>query len=525
MKRRAFIIIAGLAIMLIGCKEEGPVAPVTHIAFDDLVEVDFERASINCTVTGNFSAEELTVEYALDQSLSGATKKTITGQSGVFQFSLEGLQIQSTYYYKYTAINKVNTLSDGKIRQFKTKDYVVPEVRTLDPENLDGRHATLKGVIDFACAKPVLEHGFYIGKSKEQLEKNPISGDDFTAVYDDLDYDSRYYFCAFASTEIGEGRGEVKEFQTRAAVDFAPVEVSKEGVSYFTVTGGIENAYGLKMNSRGFRYSPNGTEEVITMESPYDGSIRISGLNPGTEYEVWFFADTEDGLFESEHVAVKTLDYMPLLLPGVFSVSDTKKVSFSRSNIFYTKTTGESAFFQQQYTYLGMRSNKGDKWDYFYGASASKELEGIQWSALTNEEWEYLFTKREKASTHVYYNVEVEGVRGAILFPDGFIRYQTLLSDGMTMDWADYLDWQDRGMVFIPYAGDEIYTYVEKSEHEYSELEGVGTSAFMMTSGDMAVGIGTSGASFYVTTSRTSGQEYQTIKEYAGSIRYVKEIK
>lgn len=415
MKKLAYILFVVLAFTVLACKGEQPLVPVTHITFTDNISPDFEKADFTCKVTGNFSAEELTIEYATDPSLSGATKKSFLGQNGAFQFSLEGLQIQTTYYYRYTASNKVNTLTDDSVRQFKTKDY---------------------------------------------------------------------------------------------EVIFKKIEVRDVGMVSFYLSGGIESAYGLQINKQGFKCQDKGAESVLSWEG--QETIRVKDLNPGKDYEVWYYADTNNGVFESEHVSVTTRFQMPIMLPGVFSVSDTKKVSFSRSNLYQKANSSTYSFNDTQIKFMG----------YFYDPIPSSQiLENVQWIVLTNEEWQYLVSQRTWASKYIFYNVSVDEVKGVLLLPDSGVAKLNQFHNDMTMTWAEFLDNQDQGAVFIPYAGREVKTWEEKTDHTSIDVEGQGSFAFLMTEGKAVKFDST--VNYNQELSKTTGSTYTVEYTYAGNVRYV----
>ena len=160
-------------------------------------------------------------------------------------------------------------------------------------------------------------------------------------------------------------------------------------------------------------------------------------------------------------------------LPGLYSVSATKKVRFSQGNLQYTKSTGVWSFMEHQYDivetlnqwvgndYAGQDvvslfcygtsgydygatvyqpwsttnryadccgSNLYDinQADWGYNAIANggnKENSG--WRTLTRNEWSYLFNTRTASTVNNvanarYAKAQVAGVHGVILFPDSY---------------------------------------------------------------------------------------------------------
>ena len=173
----------------------------------------------------------------------------------------------------------------------------------------------------------------------------------------------------------------------------------------------------------------------------------------------------------------------PDFLSGVFSVSSTKKVKFSKGNLRYA--SGTWSFFNNQYDYYA--SYSADAWDKFgwsnstnnFGMSTSTENAvyqgdlvdwgtvpgiGTGWFTLSRAEWEYLFDTRS-ASNGRYAKAKVNNVQGIILFPDTYthpdgVTAPTGVNATNSTGWygnsytvADWTKMESAGCVFLPAAG------------------------------------------------------------------------
>lgn len=293
------------------CTQQEPDIPTPEITFSDKVEVDFESISLSCTISGNVTADKLIVEYSKDQTLANAQQKTFEKHGEQFNVTISGLEIQTTYYYRYTVENKASSYKDEKIRQFKTLDYVVPVVTTGDVKNVSGTKATLEGSIDFTCGKEILEKGFFFGKDNKNLEAKPTTESSLTLSVDGLEFETTYYYQAYAKSEIGTGKGEIKEFKTNNAVSFNVVTVQDITATSVLAKGGIADNGGIEIEKQGFRYSEGTSEEYVFAEST--GEKTITSLKPATSYKIWYYAKTFEGEFESEKAEFETKDGIVLL--------------------------------------------------------------------------------------------------------------------------------------------------------------------------------------------------------------------
>ena len=177
-------------------------------------------------------------------------------------------------------------------------------------------------------------------------------------------------------------------------------------------------------------------------------------------------------------------------ISGVFSVSSTKKVYFSKGNLRYA--SGAWSFFDNQYDYY--TSYSADAWDHFgwstsattYGMNTSTSsgtysgdfvdwgaTMGTGWFMLSSAEWTYLFNTRTTGGTvfgtssaryaHATINTDGTGVNGMILFPDGVDIASTEVTTAGTVNGnspyatkcttAQWSALAAKGCVFLPAAG------------------------------------------------------------------------
>jgi hypothetical protein len=195
---------------------------------------------------------------------------------------------------------------------------------------------------------------------------------------------------------------------------------------------------------------------------------------------------------------------IPWSINGLFSVSATKKVVFSKGNLRYMKS-GESwvwSSFSNQYDYYnaynennwdkfcwvgasGTLNSEPDKWGIStstansdFGTNADDKLKsdwgyriGTGWRTLTNDEWTYLLKTRDGA-TSKYGFATVNGVHGIIILPDVFVdpgRNENGETDdfvgkatsnyGYDRNVYDSNGWalmEAAGAVFLPAAGNRV---------------------------------------------------------------------
>ncbi len=200
--------------------------------------------------------------------------------------------------------------------------------------------------------------------------------------------------------------------------------------------------------------------------------------------------------------------------PG-FSVSATKKVYFSRGNLFYKPDGNKWSFPKLQYVYNAMGNrymNEGylggeydlfgwgtgknplrtsiDDNDYTYNEWGDNVIEGganATWRTLTRDEWMYLLKKRPNADKlHALASIDV--YHGHVILPDTWIlpnglsfrtygNVATTYADANNYTFDEWQMMEDAGAIFLPAAGCR-YT----NDSGENEISGVAETGYYWTS-------------------------------------------
>ena len=186
-------------------------------------------------------------------------------------------------------------------------------------------------------------------------------------------------------------------------------------------------------------------------------------------------------------------------LNGVFSISPTKKVFFSKGNLQYQASTNTWRFAEKQQDYIGKANEENflrRDWIDLFGfgtgnlpESISKENSDYQhvidwganivgigndrrWFTLSANEWEYVFKTRRTLSGTRFVMARVGGVNGVILLPDDWEK-NTLSFQNDNQETADFscnvisdTEWamlESFGVVFLPASGYRIGSDVDNA--------------------------------------------------------------
>ena len=180
------------------------------------------------------------------------------------------------------------------------------------------------------------------------------------------------------------------------------------------------------------------------------------------------------------------------VIKGVFSVSPTKKVRFSKGNLQYQASTNMWRFAERQRDYIGKANERNllcRDWIDLFGFGTGKMPESVSvekkdyqqivdwgcnlvnsvvnnsWFTLSADEWKYVFNVRRTLSGKHYAKAQLAGVKGVLLLPDDWEMSKFLLKDcdqeeanydNNIIKESQWLSLEKSGIVFLPAAGYRI---------------------------------------------------------------------
>lgn len=445
----------------------------------------------NITDDGGFSITARGVCWSTMQNPTTTNAHTTDGTgTGSFTSNLESLNYNTTYYVRAYATNS-NGTSYGEEKVFTTSK-LPPTVTTAEVTSITYNSAITGGDVTFDGGANVTARGVCYGTSPTptisgQHTTNGNGTGPFTSTLTGLSENTTYYVRAYASNSEGTSYGEQLIFITLQAVSLP--SVTTNDVTEITQTtaisgGNVTSAGNGTIFSKGVCWSTSQNPTIsdyYTNDGDGTGSFtsNLTGLTCSTIYYIKAYATNEAGTAYGEQKSFTTdtpTTWNNGVLPGLFSISSTKKVYFSQGNLQYQASTDTWRFAVNQYDYIGNDnlyiSSSYDGWidlfgwgtsgwdcgnTYFhpwdkdnsdgslYGPPGQYNLTNTyaysdwgqynsisnggnqtdQWYTLSPGSWDYLINTRPAStlngvSNARYAKATVNGVAGIILFPDTY---------------------------------------------------------------------------------------------------------
>ena len=236
-----------------------------------------------------------------------------------------------------------------------------------------------------------------------------------------------------------------------------------------------------------------GQHRVEVKKNGFLPFVEIADIKAGEHNKQFENVKLETGEYveqQQEPITPTKIYYSPGTFTNAFSVSDEKKVYFSKGNLQYQASTNTWRFAANPWDIIGGENRKiskrykgwidlfgwgtGDKptkksifGDYSsfvdWGVNVISNGDGKNWHSLTSDEWSYVTEKRNTLCGVRYAKAQVNGVKGLVLLPDNWdvALYSLNNCDKADADYSGNIisqnDWMTTfdaaGAVFLPAAG------------------------------------------------------------------------
>lgn len=499
----------------------------------DISNVTATTATSGGAITddGGFSITARGVCWSTNSSptISDAHTSDGTG-TGTYTSSMTSLTYNTTYYVRAYATNIKGT-SYGEEKVFTTSK-LTPTVSTTDVTSITSNSAVTGGNVTSDGGANVTARGVCYSTSQNPTINGQHTSDGngtgtFTSTLTGLTANTTYYVRAYATNSEGTSYGSQKTFTTQQTVTLPTVTTNNitDITQTTAVSGGNVTSTGNgTVSAKGVCWSTSQTPTISnshTTDGTGSGSYTssLTSLSPNTTYYVRAYATNEAGTAYGEQKSFTTLPHGGGTVPtgainGLFSVSTSQQVYFSKGNLQYQASTNTWKFADNQYQYMGDDnmniSSTYDGWIDLFGWATSGYNHGSicyqpwntsendsdylaygiedynlynqtgkadwgynsisnagncenMWRTLTYDEWLYLFNTRNTISGTRYVKAQINNINGIILFPDdwdnntyGFNSINTGNVD-YSSNIIDLATWwyalEPIGVVFLPASG------------------------------------------------------------------------
>lgn len=367
MRIKSIVVLASLiGVVFTSCKKERPESIQAEV-INDNVKVFATSAVFTWTV--DFPGKIFSVvEVSENEDMTAAKRfgdEDLT-ECKTFIVNVEGLLPATTYYYRYVIWNPYYVDNPFIIekKQFSTL-MNLPKVSTSEVTGVTRTTAYGGGIVIDDGGASVTERGVCWNVQHDPtIENSSVMSEssvgDYTVQMTALEGGVTYYVRAFAINAAGIGYGNEVSFTTVPPVLPEVTTGQVTNVSaIFALGNGVVVSDGGAVTERGFCWSTH-SSPTIDDNSCNNGTgtgvfaVVMTGLSANTTYWAKAYAKNKVGTVYGDELTFNTTSSVPTgSINGVFSVSETKQVYFSKGNLQFKASSNTWRFAERQYDYVG----------------------------------------------------------------------------------------------------------------------------------------------------------------------------
>ena len=535
--KKFYILLVISALFLITCKK----LPKVKIYNLEISEESVTTTTSDATISAKYSFPteiyEIKVLVNTTNNMDNASFTVATIENNLLSATIDNLLPSTNYYYCFRYSNGIN-LVDTDVRNFTTQEASLPSVSTNEVSDITMTSAMSGGNITSDGGTSITSRGVCWSTSSNPTISDSHTTDgsgtgSFTSSITGLNANTTYYIRAYATNSAGTAYGSQKIITTSSNVTIPTVttsNVSNITSSTATCGGNVTSAGNGTIMARGVCWSTS-SNPTISNSHTTDGTgtgnftSSITGLISSTTYYVRAYATNSAGTAYGSQKTFTTSSNVTAptgAINGLFSVSSTQQVYFSKGNLQYQASTHTWRFATNQYDMIGnSNSNISSTYNgwidlfgwgtsgynhgavcyqpyavsstntdfYAYGNAYNNLNNGTgeadwgynaisnggntinEWRTMTNSEWQYVFEIRNTVSGIRYAKAKVNGISGIILLPDNWNSSIYSLNNVNTSSanytsnvisisiWTNTLE--ANGAVFLPAAGSRYLASID----------------------------------------------------------------
>ena len=270
--------------------------------------------------------------------------------------TMSGLLPNTTYYVRGYATTDITT-SYSEQKTFTTTSGL-PTIQTSYPSSVTAKSVSITGNVTANGGYNVTARGCCYSKTNStptiadsKIESGSGNGS-FELSISNLEPNTDYYVCAYATNAVGTAYSSVRSFKTLSG---RPTVTSSD-VGYITTTTAqgnvyVEDAGGATLQSCGVCWSTNSNPSITDHKSVAGGvSLKknylcdLSGLTPGTTYYVRGYATTDIATVYTDTRTFTTLINVSGVVKNESGAGISgAKVAFKRGNSTYGNATTDAS--------------------------------------------------------------------------------------------------------------------------------------------------------------------------------------
>ncbi len=441
-----------LVVALASCKKI-PEVNLKYVDVErDLITVGTTTATVQCDYDYIATLKKAYFYYGEGANEADMNTAEMRVVQNTLYVDLTGLRANTTYSYFYEFHNGFNSMRTA-LKTFKTEasptSVILPTVVTATVTEITANSAKGGGEVTNDGGAQVTERGIcWSTHANPTLSDNHVAAGEgtgaFNAAMSNLEANTTYHVCAYATNEKGTAYGMDREFATLVYIPTGAINglftINENGDKVYFSQGNLQ--YQASTNT--WRFAEHQWDFV---GADWLGVVYGNVFENGVQCDNNLISPTYDGWIDLYCYGTSGYNHGAVCYqPWSISEDNSDYCAYGNPTYNLNDQTGQA--------------------DWGYNAiSNGGNTENI-WRTLTIDEWNFVLFTRTTTTGFRYAKANVCGINGVILFPDNWdgSLYSVNNSNINDVDFSGNIinnsDWvrifETHGAVFMPVTGSRL---------------------------------------------------------------------
>ena len=312
--KKLYLLLFGLGVLFASCEKDQDAIISSLKIENEKLTPSYTSISVECQLNTQVAITSVFVQYSINKDFVDYQEVQMEKKDGKYIANVDELQDNTTYYIRYSVLNRYSSATTEEISQIKTLQSSIPSVKINSIDSIFDSHAKAEFKLEFDGGAPISLMGVCWSTSYNPTNQdNIIETKDTSSILKltSLQPNTRYYLRGFAVNKVGIAYSDELTFitldlpkvQTNEIVDIQLTSARLNGMLLFN---GNDTT-----TIKGFCWSeksePTTNNEYVAVDTTDNTfSYLLSNLKDETQYYIRAYAKNKIGIVYGEQQSFTT---------------------------------------------------------------------------------------------------------------------------------------------------------------------------------------------------------------------------
>lgn len=315
MKKLSLLIFA-LGMFFVSC-EKDPDAIISSLKIEnEKLTPSYTSISVECQLNTQVAITSVFVQYSTNKDFVDYQEVQMEKKDGKYIANVDELQDNTTYYIRYSVLNRYSSMMTKEVNSVKTLVPSTPDIQIVSVMDVLDKSANVLLNLKFDGGAFVTELGVCYGTSNNPSVENgktiEAKENQTTISLTSLQENTTYYVRAYAKNKVGIAYSESVTFTTLTMPKVQTNDISNIQLTSATLNATLLSNGNDSTVTKGFCWSENSNPTITSLHIEVQNTTasfnyQLSNLKDETKYYVRAYAKNKLGVVYGAEKTFTTL--------------------------------------------------------------------------------------------------------------------------------------------------------------------------------------------------------------------------